>query len=1588
MAAKKAESVDLFECAVCSMCMLDRVPRFLHCHHTFCEECLVQLKENWKIICPTCREVTYMKSNDVKELSVNFMLSQMKDAMKKINRATSNCQVCKSQKPLFLCSTCLTLLCLHCRESHIAAETQNHDILDLCEKHQEGISHICMKCKTPLCMTCMLHEHQEHKSDFVCYSEGLFQIKSELQTLSTELICAVLRVEPFLQSKKETAIKTSLLKEKLCLHSKYYQEKLHEVNQWIFLIDQDLFDYDQIRILCTESKQICAEAYKELELSVVAGTEIYNRYHGIKEKACNAIESIKSVLNRKLNMPPFVSSVTVPSSDLLEQKTGEENTTVMFTEMAQLYRYNKASKQWKWQGDGKLKLLQDNSTSRYRVLMRIDFVQKLCANHWITENMELVPMKASTGSYSYKWLAADFSKQAVVRGYLCVKFDLEITAKKFESVFNECIQETKRKDSKAGIVAKQTIDMKRLTTSNIPAASSQPETEKPSSGMLALGSDRTFTFQAATHITRPKTPFSGKSHLSPKSAEYYKSHNHPYVYFKPVVTLPDKVEVRTGEEEEELLFSERAKLYRYIDGEWKERGLGTMKILKHKSRKLTRLLMRREKVLKVCCNHVISKDFELHPVMSMRDKAWIWHAEDFSEPESQHEQFSVKFRTEEQAKTFKSVIDNVKEEKFGKRVKPTSAEFNLTQGGAFKFGERSFPNYVPDYSSSQESKAKSLSFSTSTSTSNMTGSFKLKTSVSTTEGEEVAEVASSLSTKTAKWQVPSFKFSNVGVDLFTFSAKKTETQNGPAYVKVFGQKDFPGTRRSLFGVATKQEEEDKNDVSKDGGEEYEPKVDFKPIVPLPDLVEQKTGEENTTKMFGERAKLFRRDPGSKQWKERGIGELKILQDNTSGRYRIVMRRDQVLKLCANHWITVNMELTPMTASSNSYMWLAADFSEDEVTHEHFAAKFKLEERAEDFKSIFDEGVKETQEQESKTKAVTEDKEKVAEKPSLEKFKPKAGSWECSACYISNDESCVKCVACDTTKPGTTVLKSADSTTSGSQSATDKALAEKFKPSAGSWECGSCYISNGADRITCVACETPKPGCEAEAKAQKEKEQQKSAQSASQFKFGAGGYGTGQFQFGKPSEPSKPTTSGGFSLIQGGGFKFGASSATGSVQPDSNISKESETDPFLFGISTKKPEESGGFKFGASASATEKKEVSSSVNKETPKKEFTFKFSSEAVDLSTPKKTDSQPQPKAKATLSFAFGSDKTFTFQAVTPTTKPKTPTTVKSPLSPQSPEYYKSDDEPDVYFEPVVPLPEKVQVKTGEEEEEVLFSERAKLYRYVDSEWKERGLGVMKILKHQSRKSARLLMRREQVLKVCCNHVISKDFELLPMSSIPDKAWIWHAEDFSEKESQHEQFAIKFKTEEQAKTFKSVIDNVKGGQSDGKPIVTELPHDTPIVMSPKAKSDPKKFDFKPSGTSILGALASTPKTTGIFSQPAKSFQFSFGTPTSQKTPVDKVDKKVVDKVDKKASGDNKGTSLLARLLSGGDSDSDDDVCFIKESQPTEAQIQKAREFLLPDNFYLYTEKKPCKGCRGCDENFDFSLIGKTPVKEGKNKTV
>ncbi|KIZ02871.1 putative Ran-binding protein 1 c [Monoraphidium neglectum] len=124
--------------------------------------------------------------------------------------------------------------------------------------------------------------------------------------------------------------------------------------------------------------------------------------------------------------------------------------------------------------------------------------------------------------------------------------------------------------------------------------------------------------------------------------------------FKPLVQL-EEVETSTGEEDEECLIDLKCKLYRFDSNsnEWKERGIGQARLLKHKANQRVRLLMRQEKTLKIRANHIVMPGTKLQEHAGS-DKAWVWSTVDFSEGEQKVELFCIRFGTAEKAQDFKA----------------------------------------------------------------------------------------------------------------------------------------------------------------------------------------------------------------------------------------------------------------------------------------------------------------------------------------------------------------------------------------------------------------------------------------------------------------------------------------------------------------------------------------------------------------------------------------------------------------------------------------------------------------------------------------------------------------------------------------------------------------------------------------------------------------------------------------------------------------------------------------------------------------------------------------------------------------------
>ncbi|AEC08340.1 Ran-binding protein 1 b [Arabidopsis thaliana] len=129
-------------------------------------------------------------------------------------------------------------------------------------------------------------------------------------------------------------------------------------------------------------------------------------------------------------------------------------------------------------------------------------------------------------------------------------------------------------------------------------------------------------------------------------------------------------------------------------------------------------------------------------------------------------------------------------------------------------------------------------------------------------------------------------------------------------------------------------------------------------------------------------------------------------------------------------------------------------------------------------------------------------------------------------------------------------------------------------------------------------------------------------------------------------------------------------------------------------------------------------------------------------------------------------------------------------------------DEDTGAQVAPIVRL-EEVAVTTGEEDEDTILDLKSKLYRFDKdgSQWKERGAGTVKFLKHRVSGKIRLVMRQSKTLKICANHLVGSGMSVQEHAG-NDKSCVWHARDFSDGELKDELFCIRFASVENCKAF------------------------------------------------------------------------------------------------------------------------------------------------------------------------------------------
>ena len=489
------------------------------------------------------------------------------------------------------------------------------------------------------------------------------------------------------------------------------------------------------------------------------------------------------------------------------------------------------------------------------------------------------------------------------------------------------------------------------------------------------------------------------------------------LHFEPVIPLPDEIQVVTGEEGLEVLFSSRAKLYRFDadSGQWKERGVGDVKLLRHPQTGQGRVLMRREHIKKLCANHNINAGMELKPNVGS-DRSWVWYTPaDYAEGEARAEKLAIKLKSAEIAGKFKEVFENLKQT-LSSDIRPETEAAEDQQGAGCTLYKQFLSTFaaasdvwtceVCDVDNTAENSkcvacsspksaigsAEPLSKTTMVAPTSTSASF-----VESIEPNAFQDFNKDLTPAQTVFQSPGVKGSSSS-QLFTIgrgesnedkfdddtypSPSKTSSPSKPGVTPQklptpFSQESVSTNLNLPFGTNTPAKftfslqfspksppRKPKSPLSP--GSPLSPESPdhteddgpyFEPLIPLPEKVECRTGEEGQEVLFCDRCKLFRYDSDASQWKERGIGDIKILLNPSSGKYRILMRREHVFKLCANHIISADMELKPFPNSDRAWLWTTlADFSEEVAAAETLGARFRTNEIATQFKDTFDKAL--------------------------------------------------------------------------------------------------------------------------------------------------------------------------------------------------------------------------------------------------------------------------------------------------------------------------------------------------------------------------------------------------------------------------------------------------------------------------------------------------------------------------------------------------------------------------------------------------------------------------------------------------------
>ena len=348
MAAKDVKMVtDNLSCPVCYQ--LFKKPKYLPCHHSYCEQCLEKMQVQSKIICPECRKEAIVPPGGVKDLDNNFFINRLVDEFilkrKVEGEEEVKCDECSGEDPVVaFCPDCTLFLCHVCNEHHKRSNKfRGHAIVSLtelrskkdvtiqpkakflvCSEHEYELKHYCESCDELVCLYCTMKDHKDHNHDIVKnvaskHRQELKKITAPVEEMIRGLSDTHDNIEKMRKMIRQQGDKVN---KKIDQHFDRVVQKLMEQREQLKQQVRDTVSQKE-KAVTTQLEEIeCAQAevlsMKELNDAVEKSSN--QELLSVKKQVIDRMQQITDKYN-KVNLPPVQHTTMefVPGKEVLPQ---------------------------------------------------------------------------------------------------------------------------------------------------------------------------------------------------------------------------------------------------------------------------------------------------------------------------------------------------------------------------------------------------------------------------------------------------------------------------------------------------------------------------------------------------------------------------------------------------------------------------------------------------------------------------------------------------------------------------------------------------------------------------------------------------------------------------------------------------------------------------------------------------------------------------------------------------------------------------------------------------------------------------------------------------------------------------------------------------------------------------------------------------------------------------------------------------------------------------------------------------------------------------------------------------------------------